>query len=92
MYLCIRPQYAGGNTLFESCGQYGESNVREVDLGTGAVRKRTDNDKGTFAEGLAMQGGRLHQIAWLTNEGASRAVQSTQCICVVRNVRCCGTR
>src|SRR3954469_21068759 len=40
-----------GGTFYESAGQYGESNLRKVDLTTGNVLARTDVGKEYFAEG-----------------------------------------
>lgn len=50
--------------LFESAGQYGESDVRRVDLTTGEVRQQQDNDPAHFAEGLALVGDELLQLTW----------------------------
>jgi glutamine cyclotransferase len=51
-------------TLYESTGLNGHSSLREVDLETGAVRRRVDVDQQYFAEGLAELGGRLYQLTW----------------------------
>ena len=51
-------------TLYESTGLNGRSSLREVDLETGAVRRRVDVDERYFAEGLAEFGGRLFQLTW----------------------------
>ena len=63
------PKYAGGNTLYESAGQYGASDVREVDLESGAVRLRTPVAANVFAEGLALVGGTLLQLTWRSGAG-----------------------
>ena len=50
--------------LFESTGLKGTSEVREVDLATGAVRRRTPLDRAYFGEGITMVGGTLYQLTW----------------------------
>ena len=50
--------------LFESAGRYGSSDVREVDLATGAVRWRAPLDDEYFGEGLAWVDGELVQLTW----------------------------
>ncbi len=56
-------------TLYESCGLYGRSSVRQVDPRTGEVLRRLDVPPGFFAEGLAEVGNRLVQLTW--REGAA---------------------
>lgn len=56
--------------LFESLGGYGESSLREVDLGTGAVRREVALPRHEFGEGLALVGDRLVQLTW--REGVAR--------------------
>lgn len=63
-------QYGGGDTLYESCGQYGQSDVRHVRLKDGRVLARTPVDGKYFAEGLASVGDTLLQLTWQTNTGA----------------------
>jgi glutamine cyclotransferase len=53
--------------LYESTGLNGRSSLREVDLETGAVRRRVDVPEQYFAEGLAELGGRLYQLTWQTH-------------------------
>jgi glutaminyl-peptide cyclotransferase len=55
-------------TLFESTGQYGRSELRRVELTTGAVKQRRKLSDRDFGEGLAVHGGRLIQLTW--REGA----------------------
>ena len=56
--------------LFESSGQYGSSDVREVDLESGHVLRRTRLDDNYFGEGLAdTTTGDLVQLTW--KEGAA---------------------
>lgn len=50
--------------LFESAGQFGESNVRKVELATGRVLLKTPVDKKYFAEGLTEWQGALLQLTW----------------------------
>lgn len=51
-------------TLLESTGQYGESELREVDLESGEVERREALPQGYFGEGLAGVGDRLVQLTW----------------------------
>lgn len=53
-----------GDRLFESTGLRGRSTLREVDLRTGNVLRRTDVPPPIFAEGLALVGDELIQITW----------------------------
>ena len=53
-----------GGRLFESTGLEGRSSLREVDVTTGKVLRRTDVPAPIFAEGLALVGTRLFQITW----------------------------
>ncbi len=50
--------------MFESAGQTGQSNLREIDPVTGEVIRRVDNDSAVFAEGLELVGDRLIQLTW----------------------------
>ena len=50
--------------LYESTGREGESSLRLVELETGEVLRRRDNDPSLFAEGLALAGDLLYQITW----------------------------
>ena len=54
--------------LFESAGQYGESNFREVDLKTGRVLRRMNFDARYFAEGACVFDGRLYVLTWREKE------------------------
>nr|MCU0729346.1 glutaminyl-peptide cyclotransferase [Sphingopyxis sp.] len=54
-----------GDTLFESTGQYGESEVRRVDLATGRILVRRALPDDQFGEGLARVGGELVSLTWL---------------------------
>ena len=53
-----------GEALFESTGQYGRSDLRRVDLRTGAVLARQSLSPSHFGEGLALYGDRLYQLTW----------------------------
>jgi glutaminyl-peptide cyclotransferase len=50
--------------LFESTGLEGRSDVRQVDLDTGAVRRRWALPADVFGEGLAVAGDRLVVLTW----------------------------
>jgi glutamine cyclotransferase len=50
--------------MFESTGLNGRSSLREVDLKSGEVLRRIDNDSSVFAEGLALVDRRLIQLTW----------------------------
>ena len=53
-----------GGRLFESTGLEGRSSLREVDVTTGRVIRRSEIAAPVFAEGLALVGNRLFQITW----------------------------
>jgi len=55
--------------LYESSGLYGKSNLRKVDLRTGAVLQRVDNPVSVFGEGIALNGEQLLQLTWRENTG-----------------------
>jgi glutamine cyclotransferase len=50
--------------LFESAGQFGQSNIREVDLETGRVLRQHDLEAKYFAEGLTAWRESLVQLTW----------------------------
>jgi glutaminyl-peptide cyclotransferase len=50
--------------LYESTGMLGHSSLRLVELETGTVLRRRDDDPTLFAEGLALAGDLLYQITW----------------------------
>jgi len=52
------------SVLYESTGRYGDSEVRRVDLRTGAVLASTRLPDSRFGEGLALLAGRLYQLTW----------------------------
>jgi len=57
------------STLYESTGRYGDSEVRRVDLRTGAVLASTPLAPDRFGEGLALLDGRLYQLTWESKVG-----------------------
>lgn len=50
--------------LYESTGQFGESNVRRVTLETGQVQEQTNLPSDYFGEGLTRVGDQLVQVTW----------------------------
>jgi glutaminyl-peptide cyclotransferase len=50
--------------LYESTGLVGQSSLREVEVETGRVLRRTNVPPPVFAEGLALIGDRLIQLSW----------------------------
>lgn len=70
--------YIGGDTLYESTGNYAASSLREVSLATGEVRRQVllqdvlpprDSGEPHFGEGIAVAGDRIFQITWLYGAG-----------------------
>ena len=55
--------------LYESTGLHGRSSLREVDLATGAVRRRVNVPAEYFAEGMTMLEGRIYQLTWQSQVG-----------------------
>jgi len=51
-------------TLYEGTGQYGESELRIVDLDSGEVRQRVSLPDTDFGEGITVLGARVWQITW----------------------------
>jgi glutamine cyclotransferase len=60
--------FAAG-TLYESTGLYGHSELRRVDLATGAVLQRRALPPHLFGEGLTAWRGGLVQLTWRSGEG-----------------------
>ena len=56
-------------TLYESTGMEGRSSVRQVELETGRVLRRTDTPAQYFGEGIAVVGDRLYQLTWKSEKG-----------------------
>ncbi len=57
-----------GSSFLESCGQTGESNLREVAL-SGQVLRQKALSKDTFGEGVSRIGNRIYQLTWQQNFG-----------------------
>jgi glutaminyl-peptide cyclotransferase len=53
-----------GGRLYESTGLVGQSSLREVEVETGRVIRRTNVPPPIFAEGLTLVGERLIQLTW----------------------------
>jgi len=58
-----------GGHLIESTGRLSQSDVREVDITTGAVRRRVALPATEFGEGIAVVGNRLYQLTWRGGRG-----------------------
>lgn len=54
-------------TFYESAGQYGDSDVRQVDIETGEVMRQVDLNEQIFAEGLTLVDNQLIQLTWREN-------------------------
>jgi glutaminyl-peptide cyclotransferase len=54
-------------TFYESAGQYGESDVRQVEIETGEVLRQVELNERLFAEGLTLVEDRLIQLTWREN-------------------------
>ncbi len=54
-------------TFYESAGQYGQSDVRQVEIETGAVLRKVELNTQFFAEGLTLVEDRLIQLTWREN-------------------------
>lgn len=52
--------------LFESTGQVGKSDIREVELRTGRVLRKRDLPPPHFGEGMVILGDNLYQVTWTT--------------------------
>ncbi|WJK32842.1 glutaminyl-peptide cyclotransferase [Solwaraspora sp. WMMA2065] len=53
-----------GSDLYEGTGQYGESELRVVDLASGTVRRRVSLPDTVFGEGITVLESRIWQITW----------------------------
>lgn len=53
-----------GKHFLESAGQYGESNIRKVDLATGKVLQEQPNEAAVFGEGITLLNNKLYQLTW----------------------------
>src|SRR6266550_2599377 len=57
--------------LLESTGLLAKSDVREVDVATGRVRRKVALPANEFAEGITVVGERLYQLTWRGGRGIS---------------------
>ncbi len=57
------------DTLYESTGEYGESDLRKVNLKTGEVLKMIDLDDSVFGEGLTIFNDQIILLTWRAKEG-----------------------
>lgn len=55
--------------LLESTGRLAQSEVHEVDVTTGAIRRRVSLPATEFGEGIAVLGNRLYQLTWQGGRG-----------------------
>src|SRR5215203_1582091 len=55
--------------LYEGTGWYGESNLRRVDMTSGAVLQQVDLPKDIFGEGIAVYDNRIAQLSWRSHLG-----------------------
>jgi glutaminyl-peptide cyclotransferase len=53
--------------FYESDGEYGESNLRKVEVETGKVLQKQNLAEDYFAEGLTILGDKIYQITWREN-------------------------
>jgi glutaminyl-peptide cyclotransferase len=53
-----------GSTLYESTGQFGQSQLRELDPASGAVLRAAPLPSDFFGEGIAIVGDRIWQLTW----------------------------
>jgi len=58
-----------GGAFYESAGQYGQSELRKVNLADGKPTMRQKIDAKYFAEGLALFNGKLFQLTWQEFKG-----------------------
>lgn len=58
-----------GDKLYESAGQYGESNVRITNVETGQITKQQDLPQNIFAEGLTILKDRVYQLTYKSGFG-----------------------
>jgi len=54
--------------LFESTGQVGQSDIREVELTSGRVIRKHELEAPHFGEGIALLGDKLFEITWTTGK------------------------
>lgn len=56
-----------GSALYEGTGNFGQSQLRELDPQTGAVRRSSPLPRDVFAEGITVVGDRIWQLTWRNN-------------------------
>lgn len=61
-------EYRDG-VLYESVGQYGESDIRKVDLATGKILQSTKMEDRYFGEGLTILNGKIYQLTYKEGKG-----------------------
>jgi len=61
--------FASNGQLFESTGQFGESNLREVELGSGTVLRQQNLPASVFGEGSARIGDEIYVLTWMSQTG-----------------------
>ena len=71
-----------GNVLWESTGLEGDSRLRRIDAGSGNVLTEQALHRQVFAEGLALEGERLHVLTW--NNGVA-FVHDSKTLAPIRN-------
>ncbi len=59
----------GGDAFYEGTGRRAQSNLRRVDLETGAVEQQIELDPTLFGEGIAIFDERIYQLTWEANRG-----------------------
>ncbi len=50
--------------IYESCGRYGSSAIKKIELETGKVVKKYDLPNRYFAEGIEFYDGKIYQLTW----------------------------
>ena len=69
-----------GDSVFESTGQYGQSELRELDLKSGEVLRSVDLEPEYFGEGLAKIGDRLIQLTWREGKALVYDIESFEVV------------
>jgi glutamine cyclotransferase len=65
-----------GRKLYEGTGQYGESDLRRVILGTGKVKRKKEKNEKYFGEGVTVFKNRIYQLTWREHTTFVYAVDS----------------
>ncbi len=63
-YAYTQGMFFENGILYESCGQYGRSDIRTVDIKTGKTLGKKNLDSKYFAEGSVIYGGNLYLLTW----------------------------